>query len=370
MTNAESYQDPMPFKERGPDVVRHLGMTPSAAEGRGPRTGDPERRKALAGRRGEYRLVFQSMPVPGLPEQLAIGRVLIQQTDGPVWSQWTHIVQRPGWRPVYEKWMEHRPVGVGYRLTVCTLAVELHPNMSAALNQWRDEVLAAVSLVVSVLDERVAQLEIAEDVITQDVGPDERVNVFDTRVRLREFTPSNRVRRRDRRALQVLSQYDTAKADPLLAAGRWYLRAAQSGPTPDAIVYLWIALEALSKPPWGTKLSKRQKRISDVEWVERAVAAAGLSPAAIQPDLGRLAGLRAEVVHGGVEAPALLRDGFYTLEAVVRFLIRARTGVVNAGWMLQPGVPCHRSPFRQLGLLGHRFRKIAWREGGYLPEST
>jgi hypothetical protein len=168
--------------------------------------------------------------------------------------------------------------------------------------------------------------------------------------------------------LEDFARLDTQTEGPLLAAGRWYLRAAQLGPTADAIVFLWIALEALSKPAWGTKLSKPDKRRTDVEWVEEAVRATGVDTSALEPDIGRLAGLRAEIVHGGVEAPALLRPGYYTLEAIVRLLLRARLGTGPAGWALQPGIPNLRSPLRQLALIGHRFRKIAWR--GRPPEPS
>jgi hypothetical protein len=256
--------------------------------------------------------------------------------------------------------MEHRPVGTGYRLTVCVLPVVLTEQMSESLLRWRDEVLAALSFVVALFDERIAQVELAEDVITTEAAPGNETHVLDTRVRLREFTPATRVLEMHRRVLQEFEKLDTETESPLLAAGRWYLRAAQLGPTADAIVFLWIALEALSKPAWGTKLSNAEKRRTDVEWAENAVLAAGVDPAQFEPTVGRLAGLRAEIVHGGVEAPALLRPGYYTLEAIVRLLLRAhlRTG---AGWPLQPGIPNLRSPLRQLALIGHNFRKIAWR---------
>jgi len=109
-------------------------------------------------------------------------------------------------------------------------------------------------------------------------------------------------------------------------------------------------------------MTKREKKLTDVAWVERAVTDAGLNPSVLQPGIGRLHGLRAEIVHGGVEAPALLRNGFYTLEAVVRLLLRRRLGITHAGWPLQPGVPNLRAPLRQLALVGHSLRKVVWRQ--------
>jgi hypothetical protein len=356
------FEDRLPFKETEPDDIRHVGITPSAAEQLGTVTGDAAERAALEGRPAEYRLIFQSMPVPGLPDEVRVGAVRIFQTDGPVWSQRTHIVQRPGWRPVYQKWMEHSPVGAGYRLTVCLLPVTLSEDMSARLIDWRSEALGALSLVVALFDERIAQLELAEDVVAEGGKPGETANVFDTRVRLREFTPTNRVLSTDRAALDQLAGIDTTQEDPVWAAGRWYLRAAQSGPTPDAIVFLWTALEALSKPPWGTKLSNAQRRLTDVEWAEQALRRAGFDVSQLEPSIGRLAGLRAEIVHGAVESPSLLRGGFYALEAVVRLLLRSRLGIADAGWSIQPGVPNLRGPLRRLAILSHSFRKIVWRK--------
>jgi hypothetical protein len=94
---------------------------------------------------------------------------------------------------------------------------------------------------------------------------------------------------------------------------------AQAGPTPDSIVFLWIALEALSKPPYGTKEAKQK---NDVAWVKMALRKAGLNPANVEPSVGRLAELRAAVVHGGVEEPPLLHEGFRALEQLARLLLR------------------------------------------------
>ncbi|MCA1696299.1 MAG: hypothetical protein LC749_17145, partial [Actinobacteria bacterium] len=52
--------------------------------------------------------------------------------------------------------------------------------------------------------------------------------------------------------------------------------------------------------------------------------AAGDDPRRFHPNLGRVAGLRSDVVHYGGEEPDTLRDGFYVLEEVSRLLIRSR----------------------------------------------
>jgi hypothetical protein len=357
---AARFEDRLPFKDRAPDEVHHAGISPTAEPAAEMRTADPEQRLSLVGRPAEYRLMFRSMLVPGLPDEVQVGRVRIVQADGPIWTQQTHIVQQPGWRPVYRKWMEHIPVGAGYRVTVCILPVELTENLSLGITAWRDECLAALSLVVALFDERIAQAELAEDVITESNEPRGTTVVIDHRVGVREFQPTNRVLSDHLDAVAALRHVDTHRDDPVFAAARWYLKAAQEGPSPDAIVYLWISLEALSKPRWGTKEYKATRKEGDVALVERAIAATGFDLALLNPDIGRLAGLRAEIVHGGVEAPALLRPGFYTLEAMTRLLLRARLGVSTAAWPLQPAVPDVRSPLDRLARLSTRFRKIIW----------
>jgi hypothetical protein len=141
---------------------------------------------------------------------------------------------------------------------------------------------------------------------------------------------------------------------------RWYLRAAQLGPIADAVVFFWIALEALAKPPYGTKLSGKEKKRSDVAWVEKAVSEAGLDPAQVSPTIGRLAGLRAEVVHGGVEQPELLHEGYYALEQLVRLLIRQRLGVAPLGWPISPDRSNLRPPLRQLAERLHQASETRW----------
>jgi len=133
-----------------------------------------------------------------------------------------------------------------------------------------------------------------------------------------------------------------------------------SGPVADAVVFLWIALEALAKPPYGTKLNKKEKKRTDVGWVEMAVSGAGLNPDRVSPTIGRLAGLRAEVVHGGVEHPELLHEGYYALEQLVRLLIRHRLGISPLGWPLSPDHSNLRPPLRKIAELLHQRAETKW----------
>jgi hypothetical protein len=89
-------------------------------------------------------------------------------------------------------------------------------------------------------------------------------------------------------------------------------------------------MEALA-PPTG----KGDTR-THVRRVEDALAEAGLALDQLQLSIGRLAGLRADIVHKGMEQPELLYAGFYELEALVRLLLRKRLGVAEGAWPLMP----------------------------------
>jgi hypothetical protein len=252
-------------------------------------------------------------------------------------------------------------LAAGYKLTICTIAVTVPDDLVVAMREWRDEALAALSFVVALLDERIAQEILAEDVLLFDDAGNPK-GAADQVVQVRKFVPSQRVLEPHRQVLDGLRLQDPAASRPMVAAGRWYLRAAQSGVTPDAVVFLWIALEALTKPPYGTKLTKPDKKLSDVDWVERGLQQAGLDPAKVEPSVGRLAGLRAEIVHGGVESPALLRDGYYTLEVLVRLLLRHQLGTGPFAWPVVPGTSNLKAPLARAAEALQRFPRTRWRQ--------
>ena len=356
-----AFKDLYPFK--GPRGQRHrnYAIVPSPGSS-GPTVRGPGRRDAKRGSKAQYRLALTSMRVPGLPAAIRVGRVVLESANGPVWTQRTHVLQKPGWRPTYVKHMDQDVVAVaaGYQLTVCTMAVIVPDDLLTAMREWRDEALAAVGFVVAILDERIAQEVLAEDLLLFDEAGTP-TGAADHVQHVRAFPPAQRVLEEHRTVLAGLAASNPSADDPLVAAARWYLRAAQSGVTPDAVVFLWIALEALSKPRFGTKLSKAQKKLSDVEWVESEVRNAGIDPGQITPSVGRLAGLRAEIVHGGVETPELLGEGYYVLEALTRLLIRAHLGTGPMGWPAFPGEPNLVSPLREVSLLLRRFPRTTWR---------
>jgi hypothetical protein len=354
-----AFKDLYPFKRPRIQTQRDYAIAPSTPGSPARTFSGPGRRDAPPGRRAQYRMAFKSMPVPGLPDELQVGRVVMEQASGPVWTQRTHVLQKPGWRPTYLKHMDQDVLAVaaGYRLTVCTLDVTVPDDLATAMREWRDEVLAAVGFVVAVLDERIAQEELAEDLLLFDERG-EPVGAADHVQHVRAFPPTQRVLEEHRQVLAGLASADPRADDPVVAAARWYLRAAQGGVTPDGVAFLWIALEALSKPPYGTK---SKKKMTDVRWIEQAVSEAGLDPQDVQPSIGRLHGLRSEVVHGGVESPALLREGYHVLEALTRLVLRHRLGTGPMAWPAFPDQPNLIGPLRNVSMLFRRFPRTKWR---------
>jgi hypothetical protein len=360
-SRAMPFRDLYPFKRGEGRRHGNYAIAPSTDGSAAPTFTGPARRDAQPGTRAQYRLALTSMEVPGLPESLRVGRVVIEQADGPLWTQRTHVQQKPGWRPIYVKHMDQDvlELAAGYRLTICTIDVAVPADLVRAMREWRDEALAAMAFVVAVLDERIAQEVLAEDLLLFDDAGNPN-GAADHVTQVRAFVSSQRVVEQHRRVLHDLSDHDPAASSPVVAAARWYLRAVQNGVTPDAVVFFWIALEALTKPPYGSKLSKAEKKTSDVAWVEQGLRNAGLNPDALQPPVGRLAGLRAEIVHGGVESPTLLREGYYTLELCVRLLLRQQLGIGPVGWPLAPGASNLRAPFARAAEAAQRFPRTEW----------
>lgn len=294
----------------------------------------PDDSQAFIGRQAWYRLLVQAMPIEGWPDDLRIGSVQVRQVDTPVWTQSTMIIQRPGWRPLYDKTMHHGLIEIreGMRLTIAVLPVELPDEHLGArpIAAWRDEVRAALGLLATVLDERPAQQEIHEDlIVADDTGRPGALVDFARGVRA--FRSTTDIRGPDFSLLRSLSGVDSGTDSPELAAARWYLRGAQAGPTPDGIVFLCTAIEALLPTPKNGNKSFNRSAI------EGAIVAAGGEVSSLDPPVGRLCGLRADVIHHGREAPEGLTSGFYALEWVTRLLLRDRFGLHGGTWPLAPG---------------------------------
>lgn len=309
--------------------------------------------RTLVGRDGVYRLGFTSMQVLHMPAHLRIGRVAVENFVGPVETQRTTIVQEPGFQPTFVKWMEHPSVEAGRPLTMFSLDVVVPADVNSAIASWRNEAIAAAGFLAMVLDERIAQKQVFEDLTV--FGPNgERLARIDSESLVRTFDPSHPwFDEFD----EELDRFLDAEAEPRLrAACRWYLRAASAGPTSDGFVLLWVAIETLL-PAAGGGRSR-----NEVREIETAIQGADttLDPKSmIDPTIGRLAGLRAQIVHQGLESDPLIAKGFYTLESITRLLLRHAFGV-RRGWPYFPAASMLREPFRRKSQ--ERAPRTIWRE--------
>lgn len=297
-----------------------------------------------------YRLGHSSVPIAGMPERCSVGRVEIIRTVGPVLSQRTLLRQRHGVPIVFDKSMQLEvEIGENEVLTICQIKTDLPVDRSGAFADWREEAQSALGILAAALDERVAIDERFEDAI--GLKDDKPVNSSDARNRLRNFLPFD-VTDEERATLAELASLQTNDLVPLAEAARWYLKAAQEGPTADAVVYMWIAIEALTP-----------HRTTSPKTVEAMLITAGFHPEILGDiTVGKLAGLRAEIVHQGSRDHPLIRQGFYRLETIVRVLIRNAAGITSS-W----APVLSRNVFHKDVLERPEFRaqpEIVWHEEG------
>jgi hypothetical protein len=284
------------------------------------RPGQAEFAEGLAGLHGIYRLGFKAMLVDGLPEHFAFGGAVIHHTMEPVVTNKTLIVQQPG---LGLEWIKPRAegveIGAGIPKCVWHVPFDVSGNLVIDLAVMRQRTLGSVGALSALLDERIALEELFEDALLVNPRDEEQVTTADLTPRVRNFLP--RVFSETEEQL-VENHPESSDVPPTTAvAARWYLRGAQAGPTLDSIVSFWIAIEALV-PEGGKKTDKQ---------VEDALRDAGTDLATLPISVGRLYGLRGQIVHRGLEDPPLLREGHYVLETIVRTLIRHRMGV-SSSW--------------------------------------
>lgn len=271
------------------------------------------------------------MQVINLPDSFQVGNVRVENVSGPIETQRTTILQEAGFEPSFIKWMEHPKVGAGRPITVYSLDVILPDDIMSATDAWRSEALAVAGFLAMFLDERLAQEELFEDVSVLD--PNGTVLArLDVVPLVRTFEPTHPWLPEFE---EELVRFEASQATPgLRAACRWYLRAVMAGPTADGFVLLWVAVEALLPAPGGARSR------NEVRAVEAALQRADpkLDPKAIDPTVGRMAGLRAQIVHQGVESNPTIKNAFYTLESLVRLLLRFKFSVAG-GWPYFPSQP-------------------------------
>ena len=158
-----------------------------------------------------------------------------------------------------------------------------------------------------VLDDRLAIDELFEDVIL--FSGDEPVAAADQVDLLRSYLPYE-VTGAERAALDQLAKIDLdERGDPAVRAARWYLRAIELGPTAEAVIFFWCALEALA-PQGMTKERAITQVLRDADW----------NPDLLDAPPRELVQLRADIVHQGIDDPSRLLEGAYRLEAIVRVM--------------------------------------------------
>jgi len=277
--------------------------------------------EGFEGMRLLYRLGFRTTAIDGLPDRFSIGRVELTPCFGPVHTQRTDIVQRSGSRLIYEKTMHvGLRVGHGRPLLIAQIKATASKAPERDLAALRKEALSAVGVLVASLDERVALEEVFQDAVLLSGDSEQPVLSLDVRSRLRKFYP----RFMSDEIMEGLAHLSTVslKDQPATAmAASWYLKAAQQGPTTDSVVLLWIALEALtaSKAEWRNVPKRLKAALEEAEFDVESLPVS----------IGRLYGLRADIVHHGNDKPDLMPKGWYELEAMCRSLIRHRMGVVS-----------------------------------------
>jgi hypothetical protein len=266
---------------------------------------------------------------------LEVDGVHIRQVDGPivgreVYVQQLHTPEQVAWAKAHHQ----RSFGAGALVTVADLDVTVdEQSLGLHLRSWSKRCSAALGLVAACLDERATHRLLFENLNV--FGPDGSIfGVVDVANSVRSFGPDRLWDDRSRDLLQAVEA-----DDPLRTAFRWFLRAVISGPGETGLLMLATTIESLVNDPGAGKSA------FDVKRIREAFAKAGGQEDALDLDVGRCAGLRAEVVHKGVEEDSKLRAAWYSLELIARTILRDRL-LYDSPWPLQPGAGAEVVPWR------------------------
>jgi hypothetical protein len=267
------------------------------------------------GNRALYRAVYRGMQVHGLPEELWVVGTTLRFCQGPALVQRTDLSQRAGYPLVFDKSMS-QGVRVGEGQWLTSIEVEINDYTGASketISEARQLAESAVAFVAAILDERVCQEMLAENLLIFD--GEKPVGIADLRELVRSYPPFE-ARETERDALAALGNLELSRE--ARTAARWYLRGVQAGPSVDGVIFLWFAVEALI----GT--SKKAP-------IENALRKAGRDPADQGLTVGELHGLRSRFVHDRPDSapppPEKVKQGFYDLEAMIKTLLRHELGV-------------------------------------------
>lgn len=290
--------------------------------------------ESIVGRDAIYRMVFLSMQVEGL-QAVTVGRTQISQHDGPVYAQATAVKQLPGWTVNFQKSMFSGVVrvGEGQVVTVADLALTVREQeVNLLMEQCRQEILAEVGLLAACLDERVGMDILAENLYVLEEGGSPFA-VVDRLTQRRSFVPSNDIDVRTRSTLDGLSQLTDEHRHSYGFGSRWFQKAVALGPTPDAVVMLWASAEGLAQNYCARVLGKNW---DGVKAIEAAIDHLRFDTRDFPIPIGRVFGVRSEIVHKGVEDPTYLDYAYYELEIVVRLLLRQAAGLEGEAWPVNP----------------------------------
>lgn len=125
----------------------------------------------------------------GLPEVLVVAGTTLRFIQGQIRVQKTDLSQRAGFPLIFDKSMQHGvEVGVGHWLTVAEIEMsEFSEASKEVITDARQQALTAIAFLASILDERIGQEMLAENLLTLDV--DKPVGVVDLRELVRHFLP-------------------------------------------------------------------------------------------------------------------------------------------------------------------------------------
>lgn len=282
-----------------------------------------------------YRRAYRGMEVPGLLTPLTIGDVVLTQLSGPLLTHRVDLRQRSGFPLIFDKSMERAlEVGQGQWLTLCEITLDFPPDSSlpTSFQPQRERAEEAVGVLATLLDERVAQEAIAEDLILTDHG--EPIAVQDIVENVRHYLPYA-ISDVERRAMAALP---TTLSEQVELGLRWYLRGAQAGPGRDGVLFHWIAVEAVV----GHDHPKA---------IEAALQEAGWDLAHQAMSVSEIAGVRGRIVHATESSKPLTEDviqgAYYDLEAMSRILLRRELGI-ESSWPAPPNAQLFESPWDQM----------------------
>jgi hypothetical protein len=195
---------------------------------------------------------------------------------------------------------------------------------------WRQRAEAAAGALAAALDERVVGARVFEDAVLLSGAT--AIGAMDRQERVRNFLPME-VTALDRPALEHLAEIDLGDGSAVARASRLYRRAAAEGPTADAYILMYVAMESLLEGP--------QPRKKDLDAL---LSEAGINPDGLPLHTGLLINLRGKIVHEGLEDHERLHTAYYELEAIVRTLIRQSAGL-RGGWWPTLDIAAYASPW-------------------------